>query len=607
MIENFLKKKYAVSVALAVIMLLAFVVRFYHFHEWLYFKMDQARDAFTISNAVLNGPGNLPLLGARAGATQVTYGFLNLGPIFYYFQYLSGIIFHSTSPEVFAYPDLFFGVMVLPLLYLLMRIYFNKQISLLIVLMYAFSFLIIQYSRFAWNPNSLPFFTILSFLALLRFLNYGNAKHRKWWLILWVTGLAVGSQLHFVGFFSLVGVSGLMFLYHYKLWKKEIIASIFKKINIKKIISFSSLALFVFLIFYTPVIISDSKKNWENSKNFIEALSSKPSDNTLLEKFTENISQEARYYTLIATAYVYNPQKINSKETLPVVFTIAIFLFGIYLAIWKIRKAETQKQKDFLMLVLLWFFVYFILCIPLAYSIRPRFFIFTFALPFIFAGLVMNYLCEEKRIKYGKLAALLLFLIILVGNIWGTADWFGEQVLSQERNLTIKRTFILKNKDGVTLGQLERATDFISSRMKKDNRAYYYIKSEHVRPSRYLLFEKNPKLAVNQLKITDDPKAQYFAIVPADYKTDDVFKKVGREYDLISEKQCGQIKVLEINFPGRTISNNFSINQAQTDSGPGRRLFWRDVFGSKLTSDSIDNGIETLQEIQETAQEESAE
>ena len=587
MLEKFLEKKYIVAICLLVIIAAAFAVRFWNFHDWLYFKMDQARDAFTVSNAVLGGPGNLPLLGARAGATEVTYGFLNLGPIFYYFQYISGVIFHSIDPAVFAYPDLFFGLAVLPLLYVFARIYFKRYISLGIVILYAFSFLIIEYSRFAWNPNSLPFFTILSFFSLLKFFHPQKEEHRKWWIILWAIGLAVGSQLHFVGFFSLVGVSALMFFWHYRLWNLSRLKNIFQKQVVGKITAYAGLAILAFLVFYTPVIISDSMKNWENSKNFVEALSSKPSDNTLAEKFLKNVSQETRYYTLLTTSYIYRPDKVKLKESLPIFFTVLIFLGGIYLAIKKVIGLKDERKRNFLMIVLLWFLVYFILCIPLAYSIRPRFFIFTFAVPFLFAGLIAEYL-EESKHEYKSLAAGILGACILFGNIWGTSLWFREQALSQKEHLKIDRTLILKNKDGVTLGQMERAAEFILARLEEGDRLYFYVKPEHVRPMKYIFFQKNPGLSVEQLKINSDPRAKFFAIVPSDYESQDVSKKVERDFTLLSKEKFGQIAVWEIDFSDRLISPDFLLEDpAVLGSENNRRIFWRDVF----EGDGKDEGV----------------
>ena len=113
---HFEKNKILFAAAFLLIMAAAIFVRTYHFDDWLYFKMDQSRDALLIKNAVDNGPGYLPLLGARAGATKLKHGFLRLGPIFYYFEYASATIFHSTQPYVLAYPDLLFSILAIPML-----------------------------------------------------------------------------------------------------------------------------------------------------------------------------------------------------------------------------------------------------------------------------------------------------------------------------------------------------------------------------------------------------------------------------------------------------------------------------------------------------------
>ena len=580
MIEKFLQKKYVIPTLVLAIMLGAFAVRFYHFHDWLYFKMDQARDAFTISNAVINGPGNLPLLGARAGATKVTYGFLHLGPIFYYFQYLSGVIFHSVSPEVFAYPDLFFGVMVLPLLYVFSRYYFQRYISLLIMTMYAFAYIIIEYSRFAWNPNSLPFFTILSFLALLKMLNAKNEKWRVLWVALWALGLTVGSQLHFVGFFCLISISGLLIIYHYALWKKAKWRLILEKTVLKRILISAVMALAVFLFLYTPVIISDSMKNGANTKDFIEALSSKQAKKPFLDKFKLNVEQQVEDYTMITTGYLY-PKNMTTASYAPIIFTLFIFLAGLYFIGKKLVRGNLkQEKKDFLMLILLWVGVFFVLCIPLAYSIRPRFFIFTFAVPFILAGFIFEAL-EESRHKLYPVGIFALVSIIIGSNAIGTRAWFQEQAVSQIKHTTVKRTLILKTKDGVTLGQLGQAADYMYARRQGKSNFYFYVKPEHQRPLSYLLFRKDPALDYSaSLKFNGDPQAQYFAVVPSSYKEDALAAKIGvtEPFQVVSEKQFGQITVWELTFPSLSLNSDFKTKKSASNT-ESDRLYWKDVLG----------------------------
>ncbi len=108
--------------ALILIVAAATAIRLYHFSDWLYFAMDQARDAMLVHDAFDKGISQLPLLGPRAAGT-----FLRLGPAFYYFQYISAKLFNSTDPAVLAYPDLFFSILSIPLFFFFLRLHFKKR------------------------------------------------------------------------------------------------------------------------------------------------------------------------------------------------------------------------------------------------------------------------------------------------------------------------------------------------------------------------------------------------------------------------------------------------------------------------------------------------
>ncbi|MDP1883965.1 MAG: phospholipid carrier-dependent glycosyltransferase [Candidatus Moranbacteria bacterium] len=580
-------KKNAISwsaIALAIIIIGAVFLRTYEFNDWLYFKMDQSRDALLISNAVENGPGYLPLLGARAGAVELEKGFLRLGPIFYYFQYAAGVLFHSTEPYVYAYPDLLFSILAIPLLYLFARLYFSEKNSLLIAAMYAFSFIIIQYSRFAWNPNSLQFFLLLSFYGLLKFLGETHSGRKKWWLAVWAAGITVGSQLHFFGFFSLLGISGLLIITHFQLWKKANILYFFQKNVLKKIAVYTGILAMVFAIFYAPVIISDVRKGGENTKNFFEALTAKPVKKPLVDKIGKSAKENLKYYCLITTSQCYSS---NSKNDLPAVMaTGLVLLSGLVLAVrGLLRKGRSVAQRDFLALLIIWVGVFTILTIPVSFQLRPRFFIVVFAIPFVFLGLMFEYLEEKLSRKQALVASILLATGIIGWNSQGTYAWFQEQAASQKGDLAVKRTLILKAKDGVTLGQLKGVTDWMYARHKAGMTLYYYVKPEHVRPIEFLLWQKHDKgLIFKTLSLNEDANAQFFAVVPAENGLEPAYKKYGKNISIIAQKQFGQLAVYEIDFNDRITSPEFRFNKRRSKTD---RVFWKDVV-------SIDDGREGI-------------
>src|SRR3989344_2156954 len=115
-----ISKKSLVLVALLAILLLGFFLRAYNFSDWLHFELDQSRDARVIDAALVGGPGELTLLGPKAGGT-----FLRLAPGFYYLQYISGLIFGGT-PSGIAVVVMLLSVCSLPFFYLLLRRYFRE-------------------------------------------------------------------------------------------------------------------------------------------------------------------------------------------------------------------------------------------------------------------------------------------------------------------------------------------------------------------------------------------------------------------------------------------------------------------------------------------------
>lgn len=585
----FAKRRWPIIVVIGVLMTAGFAVRYYHFEEWLYFKMDQSRDAALIGNAVLNGPASLPLLGPRAGATTLQHGLLRTGPAYYYMQYLSGVLSHSVEPYVFAYPDLFFGVLALPMLFLLSRLYFSRSIAFGITTLYTFCYLVIEYSRFAWNPNTLPFFIFLAFYGLLRFLNEPNVKRRYLWLVLWIFGLTIGSQLHFFGVFSLIGTSGLMVLWHFRVWHKEAWRVFFTKQTLFSVAKYISTGLTVVLLLYAPVIASDVVKKGENFHNFFEAMGSKPDPKPLGEKLNEGWYQNVRYYCTITTGACLSDGA--KKNRWPMVATGTFLVMGLGVSAWRLRRLPNGIRQDFLRLVIVWTAVFFVLSIPVAFQLRPRFFLVVMAIPFITWGIFAEFAWERLRF-WGVGGALLVFGGIFFLNVQATRAWFKEQSQSQIKDTVVTRTIILKNKDGVTLGQLQRAADFMYRRLQTGNRLYFYVKPEHVSPLNYLFRLKqytDPGLMYDSMSFNEDPHAQFFVVVP-DGKDpfQPVMKKFNQPFTVLSSEHVGQLLVAEIEFANRPVSQTFRFKVGRSNAD---RVFLGDILGiqKKENAVGIDN------------------
>ena len=112
--------------ALGSIFVNRYFLRTYNFHDWLKFSNDQARDAF-ISSQAADKETAWPLVGPymsySGDGDHVEENSFHLGPIYYYFQIVSAKIFGNYADKL-AYPDVFFGVLSILLLYAFLRIYF---------------------------------------------------------------------------------------------------------------------------------------------------------------------------------------------------------------------------------------------------------------------------------------------------------------------------------------------------------------------------------------------------------------------------------------------------------------------------------------------------
>jgi len=517
--------------------------------------MDQARDSMLVNDAYQNGPGYLPLLGPKAGGTHA-----NVGPAFYYFQYIPTVIFHSNQPDVMAYFDLLFSIFSILLFYALLKKYFSRNWSMLLAAAYALCFLGIQYSRFAWNPNSLPFFNILFFYSLLNIFDE-RIKYRLRWALLAGFSFAVSTQLHFLSFFTLPLIT-LVFLY-------------FNRKEVKSYLNWKIISLFIFIIalVYVPVIANEIHSHGHATKEFISALHSKPDSHTLLKKIVRDIRYFGQNWFIIFTGYI-------SKKTAVAGAAIAWLLFiipaiALNYNLWK--KEKDRVKKNFLLITLIWFPTYLLAYIPIAYEIRPRFFLPMLFLPFIYLGYIVYYLCIKKKILL-KVLAILLVAVIIGGNILGTYLWFREIATAQKKGIYPARTIILKSQDGIVLWHLEKATDYMAANCDSE-KIYYYSNSEYKRPIKYLLALKG-KESISVMNMEKGSGDCVFATYLTRAKKLKLPAELSDKFNIESTQKFGALSVdklvLKEEFKGQELGLKKKKDEDVVEKAD--RIYWKDVI-----------------------------
>src|SRR5690606_1458304 len=119
-------------------------------------------------------------------------------------------------------------------------------------LLYAVSPTVIVYSRSSWNPNIMPFFSLLAVLSTWKFW-----KEKKYlWIVVAGISMAAVLQSHYLGLL-LAPVIGVFWLLSLILAKK-------KKDDLKKFIRFSVLSFTAFAFMMSPLFIFDARHGWQN-------------------------------------------------------------------------------------------------------------------------------------------------------------------------------------------------------------------------------------------------------------------------------------------------------------------------------------------------------
>ncbi|MFZ1736063.1 MAG: glycosyltransferase family 39 protein [Candidatus Moraniibacteriota bacterium] len=414
-IERIRNEKRLQYILLAGIVILGIFLRTFHFQSWMEFSPDQARDA-TLIGEVISGQEPLPLLGAESGNTR-----FDLGPMPYHWQYLSGLIFGS-EPYNLAYPDLIFSIFAIVLFFFLMQKYFTAEISLLLTLLMSVSFFIVKYSRFAWNPNAAPFFSLLFVFSLLAAIDPKN-KGKLLWPALIGTSMGVAIQLHTLFIFILPVVAGVGFL----LWIRR---GLFSWRGI-------FLLLACFLAMNWAQIYRDVNHNYSNSNRFLKALTNTSSGSSG-SAFSRNIDEATACEVQSGVYMLSSWGNLGKCEPWEVVLRQhdveirATFIFGFLLIfggyvlfgryLWQ---EIDDRRRDFLLILAVYAGVSFVISIPIITQVSTRYYITSFFLPFVLVGLWMKFLSGRfvKTSAIFAVAMASLFLLLLAGNVRSLSVW----------------------------------------------------------------------------------------------------------------------------------------------------------------------------------------
>ncbi len=564
---------------LCIIILAAFFVRSANFHDWLYFKADQTRDATHSRSALNNGPGELPLLGPKAGGTR-----LHLGPVYYYFQYFSALVFQSAQPHIFALPDLIFSILTIPLFYYFLRQFFSKEISLLTITTFSFSYILTQYSRFGWNPNSVPFWGLLFVLSVYKAATIQNKKTAGCWLLSAAAAYSVVSQLHFVALAGFPIVAVIFWLF----WRP-------RKIPWKFWVG----AVLIVLVMYTPVIISDIKNKGNNLEQFHYAIKHKPQERSAPDAVRKMTELYGEFYVLTVTS-------LNDKE-LPIISSIGTFSVLVsfivltLLVFGKLPQFKSVKHNPFLIIVLIWFLSFTIIYFQLAFSLdRNRYWFPTIFIPYIFLSMLYAALWKIKYKKIGITLVLTITFLLLILNLSAIANWYCKLHSQQnvDRFFRVISSTSLKQREFVTLKDQEEIAAYMKNISERENKQACFNAPGVYSPAIKYVFETNhPNFPMKRIgkNISKNTNGCVIFMVELSRKNEkSLYKKfpLHINVNIIEKHQAGFLTAWRVSYSeNNSKKSNAKKTEASTnnaakdkknssDTKPIKKssLYWKDIF-----------------------------
>lgn len=368
------------SLSLVTILLIAAFMRLYRISEYMTFLGDEGRDAI-VAREILSG--NLTLLGPRASA-----GDFFLGPIYYYMisPFLLLTQYDPVGPAIMV---ALFGIATVALVYLFSKEFFGMKAAIISSLLYAISPLVIAYSRSSWNPNPMPFFTLLTFYLLYKAVVGNKLK------LFAVAGFLIGimMQLHYLTVFIISIVGLFVLISPFFLEKKNKVSSI----ALHLIKNYSSI-LGGFIFGFSPFLAFEFRHNFPNIKTilgfvFKDNFSSDYITNTSFLSIVYDV-----FFRLFARLLMKfpPPHEVAISENPYLVF---LQWTTLILAVVSILFLMRVKNRVILLLLSLWLVLGVVQFGVYKRQIYDYYFGFLFPLPFLIVGHFLGRLFDSKRVR----------------------------------------------------------------------------------------------------------------------------------------------------------------------------------------------------------------
>ena len=382
LVEFFLrldKAFFLISLAL----ILALFLRIYNISQGMVFIGDQGW--FYLSARDLLIQGKIPLVGITSSHT-----WLHQGPLWTYMLSIA-LLVSKFNPISGAYLTAIFGVLTTYLMYKLGSSMFSARIGIIAAFLYAVSPLIVFFDRMPFDPSPIPFFTVLYFFSIFKWLK-GNINYFP--LTILFIALLYNLEL---ATFTLFFPFAILFVYGFAKNKNYV-----KNLFNKKTVRYSLIALIVPML---PVIIYDFSNGFKQTIVFLGWTLYKPFS-FLIKHSSGNFLSNLR---VVLEFLVNNLQKLLFQFNTIIailVFILSIIFLSVFL--FKNKHIKIEDSKSVLL------FLLFVALGGILINQTPSDAYLPIIFPFVIfsVALLFDFLLNLKIIKYFAIVLLVLIIIL---------------------------------------------------------------------------------------------------------------------------------------------------------------------------------------------------
>jgi len=383
------------------ILLFAAFLRLYRIQDYMTFLGDEGRDVLIVKD-IIEGieslfSGNFSDASKKLtllGPTASVGGFF-LGPIYYYFMtpFLWLFNYNPVGPAIMV---ALFGTATVFLVYKIGREFFGTRVGLFSAFLYSISPLVIAYSRSSWNPNLMPFFSLLTLYVLYRALKTNKIK------LFILCGFLFGilMQIHYLTLF--LGVIAAIYVFLIRVY-----SILYRHSSvIIRVLKDYFYILIGFLVGWLPFLAFEVRHGFPNIQSIISFVFN-PGEEVVKTGFLGIIYNA--FFRLFARLVVNfpPPEQVILQESANIAIwywltlllgTISVFLLLKRFLVGLNNKEEFRKMS----LLILWLIVGIGLFGFYKKPIYDYYFGFMFPLPFMLVGLTISsfYTNTHEYVRY---------------------------------------------------------------------------------------------------------------------------------------------------------------------------------------------------------------